>query len=75
MKAKEQTKKINTYSVISPGVLCSCGYTYAYVLVRNRLILGPIYDMLTKLRGSLHESGLSYDPGRTRSVSFDIIGD
>ena len=28
-----------------------------------------------KLRGSLHESGLSYNPDRTHSICVEIIGD
>ena len=33
------------------------------------------YISFQLLRGSLHESGLSYNPDRTQSVSVEIIGD
>ena len=31
--------------------------------------------LIIKLRGCLHESGLSFNPDRTHSVSVEIIGD
>ena len=73
---KEKQRALLKVWLIYSGNLLTLTSTNAHIassrsfLFKYSLLCSQIY-----IRGSLHESGLSYNPDRTRCVSVETIGD